>query len=161
MPSFIQNLNSTRQTEATVLGICCISPGCREGGKDSVTKRLPTRHSGENTAQLRDDPPSSAASLKYGRVQGARPSSSLPPGAQKGSNWEPGPAAVIRPSRHWLRKQKQVSEKVFCSRESLLSSGSCGRGRGSFGFDQNTSPLGGQAQLCFAAARLVTVQEQD
>lgn len=63
-------------------------------------------------------------------------------------------------SRHWLRKQKQVSEKVFCSRSCVCLQVPVGGGRGSFGFDPNTSPLGGQAQLCFAAARLVTVQEQ-
>lgn len=47
----------------------------------------PTWHSGENMAQLRDDPLSLApASPKYGHVQGARPSSSHPPDAHKGSN---------------------------------------------------------------------------
>lgn len=48
-------------------------------------------------AQLRDDPLSFApASLKYGHVQGAKPSSSLPTDVHKGSNWEPIPAAVIK-----------------------------------------------------------------
>lgn len=57
----------------------------------------PTWHSGENMAQLRDDPLSFApASLKYGHVQGAKPSSSLPTDVHKGSNWEPIPAAVIK-----------------------------------------------------------------
>ena len=115
------------------------------GEKGSVTKRLPTSnrvHTGEDVAQLRTLS-CVLASQKYSICKGLGLPLPLPPSLDKLHLGTQPSRSCKDTLQHWLRKQKQVSEKVLCSQKRHLSSGSCGWEWGSFGFDHSTSPLGG------------------
>ena len=110
-----------------------------------MTKRLPTSnrvHTGEDVAQLRTLS-CVLASQKYSICKGLGLPLPLPPSLDKLHLGTQPSRSCKDTLQHWLRKQKQVSEKVLCSQKRHLSWGSCGWGWGSFGFDHSTSPLGG------------------
>ena len=123
-----------------------------------MTKRLPTSnrvHTGEDVAQLRTLS-CVLASQKYSICKGLGLPLPLPPSLDKLHLGTQPSRSCKDTLQHWLRKQKQVSEKVLCSQKRHLSWGSCGWGWGSFGFNHSTSPLGGaRLGLAFAEAQLL------
>lgn len=110
----------------------------------------PSWHAGENMAQLRDNPLSFAPAFTGTCKELGLPF--LSPDLHRATTGAQPKRCYKDLLEHWLRQQKQVSEKVFCSWKLHLSSGSCGW----VGIPlvlTRTLSTGGQAQLCFAVAR--------
>lgn len=73
----------------------------------------------------------------------------------KGSGWESGPAVSWKDwIQRWPRKQKWIFGERIIHNWTSVSFFPGVKGK-TFGYDQNSSPLAGQAQLCFALAWLL------
>lgn len=102
------------------------------------------------TAQIQIFPPMPACG-RWDRLQGPVDLSNL----RKGSDWESGPAIVGKIQYSAGQESKtNTCGKDYPTGRVFSSLGFQGK-REAFGYDQNYSPLAGQARLCFALAGLL------